>query len=325
MFTVIEKKSELQKLQERFEAELKRNLAESMKAKISFQGGVNEHKLYHNGRIYFAKELAHNRYWNAFGLEPDGKNNNSIVVEVNIPKEGINRRIGGVFAKDEYGHAYLLHRGKIGGGREGVGKGEFLNFFRGNMVEIKDGDRTNLACLIAVFSDKEFIENVTFFIKEVYRFKEKVKEGSSGNAKDFSKFTPEFRGNKAGGGRRHVAECNHGRIVDCLQKWVAEAVDPSMIGNNQRIDLAVVSDNTLREVYEVKTGNDLQSIYTAIGQVMYHAHFADQKKAAKMSIVLPKLRGGKLEELQGVLSKLKIRLIKYSKEGKIYKFNSGSK
>jgi hypothetical protein len=50
------------------------------------------------------------RYWNVFGVgEPDGMV--SIVSEINPPKRGINRQVGGAFARDPSGHTWVLHRG----------------------------------------------------------------------------------------------------------------------------------------------------------------------------------------------------------------------
>ena len=56
--------------------------------------------------------------------------NNNIVVEINIPviPDG---RVGGVFVRQtSTGKIYLMHHGKIGGGRKGIGKTAFLNGFR---------------------------------------------------------------------------------------------------------------------------------------------------------------------------------------------------
>ena len=64
------------------------------------------------------------RYWAAFGLgnpfDGDGK---SIVVEINSPFEGINRRVGGVFLRNSKGQLYVGHRGSVGGEEGGGGAG----------------------------------------------------------------------------------------------------------------------------------------------------------------------------------------------------------
>ena len=50
-----------------------------------------------------------------------------------------------------------------------------------------------------------------------------------------------------------------------------------------------------------------------------------EKNLQRLSIVLPKLKGEKREELKNLLAKLNIRLIEYSKQGKAYKFDDGDK
>lgn len=288
MLAVIEKKSEVKRLQNIFEEELKKNFAKSMDAMVGVQQGPFKCKLHHNGKIWFSTsyDKERNKFWNAFGRDPK-ENNNSITVEVGIPDEGINRRIGGVFAKDENGHEYLLHRGIIGGQR-GFGKENFWRFCDLKQVEIKDGDQPNYACIITKLPHKDFIENVTFFIKEVNRIKEEIKikrDLSGGTVNSFvgMDFDPEFRGRRVGGQAIYVADCSHGRVVDDLRKWVGEKAHHSKeIGNNQLIDLAVVRGHELLEVYEVKSKTDRQSIYTAIGQVMCHANSGEGKKSAKI-------------------------------------------
>ena len=92
---------------------------------------------------------------------------NSIVVEINFPFDGINRRIGGAFGKTETGEIVVLHRGKIGGGREGIGKQLFFNHFRGDLVMANDDDQTNTFCLIGTLSSPYFGKQVADFIAEV--------------------------------------------------------------------------------------------------------------------------------------------------------------
>ena len=73
-----------------------------------------------------------NRYWNAFGTgHPYAGDTLHITCEICIPLSGVNRRIAGAFGEGQDGTVYLLHSGKIGGGKEGVGKNAFLAQFHG--------------------------------------------------------------------------------------------------------------------------------------------------------------------------------------------------
>jgi hypothetical protein len=94
-----------------------------------------------------------NRYWCTFGTgEPAEGVSLSIVCEVNIPIEGINRRVAGAFARDEAGLVCLLHGGKVGGGKARVGKETFLEYFTdGRRVPVRwhDGQETITCCWVS--------------------------------------------------------------------------------------------------------------------------------------------------------------------------------
>lgn len=56
--------------------------------------------------------------WNPFGLA----DNWAMVVQINFASPEGSKRAIGVFAEDENGQPFVLHRGNIGGGRPGIGK-----------------------------------------------------------------------------------------------------------------------------------------------------------------------------------------------------------
>lgn len=58
-----------------------------------------------------------NRYWICHGLEdPNITNVLRIGVETNVPHQGINKRLGGAFVREEIETISLLHTGRLGGG-----------------------------------------------------------------------------------------------------------------------------------------------------------------------------------------------------------------
>lgn len=71
------------------------------------------------------------RRWNAFGVFGESLSAQNIVVEVNIPTTGNDGRVAGFFAEDDSdGTVYLMHSGKIGGGKPGVGQVEFVEWMK---------------------------------------------------------------------------------------------------------------------------------------------------------------------------------------------------
>jgi 5-methylcytosine-specific restriction protein A len=90
---------------------------------VGFPGGSEEARVWVLRRHgFFWCQLAgdgHNRCWNGFGLVmPEEARVLPLVVEINVPWEGVNRRIGGVFLRGPRGEVYVGHRGRIGGGRK---------------------------------------------------------------------------------------------------------------------------------------------------------------------------------------------------------------
>lgn len=89
------------------------------------------------------------KYWNAFGTEDPNENEMlSITCEINFPLSGIERRVAGAFAKDDANRLYVVYRGKIGGGRKGIGQTLFFENYQGNMITVDDGGRETRVALV---------------------------------------------------------------------------------------------------------------------------------------------------------------------------------
>ena len=120
--------------------------------------------------IWAGPKKLSNRYWNAFGVgKPTLQGSNSIICEINFPLKGVSRAIGGVLAKDEQGVVWVFHRGKIGGGRKGIGPKLFREHFQGKWDSVL-GDAV---VSIGPISDSDFVKLVARFVKEVDRIKPK--------------------------------------------------------------------------------------------------------------------------------------------------------
>ena len=85
-------------------------------------------------------------------------------------------------------------------------------------------------------------------------------------------FSSEFKGTKKIPKKKQKElYVSHGIVVDELKKFIESKSKEGTIYNTQKIDLAVDDNNSLKEIYEVKTSNDTQSIYTAVGQLFMHS------------------------------------------------------
>lgn len=280
---------------------------------VGYKGESDQHEAFWSKElgIWWVSEKSENRYWNAFGTgQPrwHTKYSHSIVCEINPPFSGINRMISGAFAKDAEGKVYLLHRGRIGGGREGIGKTSFQDNYRGEWQEVVDGDLISDLALIASLDSPRFAQQVAFFVHEVERIKAKL----TGSVKvttpiQKAQFKEEFHGvKKLGATSKEIeARCDHGLVVNTLAKCL-ETLGIT-VGNTQNIDLyALDKQGDLKAMFEIKTSATGTDCYGAIGQLFFHS--TRQNKKPRLFAVFPNDIDKESEE---IMSELGIQCVTY--------------
>lgn len=260
------------------------------------------------------------RHWNAFGLDepfPTSKNLN-IACEINFPLSKGNWHVAGAFAKDESGEVYIVHSGKIGGGRKEIGKKLFMSHFAGSQqwIDVRRNRKIKKVVVVSPLDDVTLVQNLAHFVVEVRRIKglaskeKRVKGGrptSSGSGKYSREFGDERKPYSTS--REIRAKVEHGKIVHSLHNLAASK--GITVWNNQQTDLFLQKNKTA--IVEVKTRNDTQSRYTAIGQLLYHYHNNDMTLVA----VFPSLEN----DFKKVLKRLGIVAVAWSKHGNEYKFD----
>jgi 5-methylcytosine-specific restriction enzyme A len=121
------------------------------------------------------KEPKH-RFWNCFGIgNPAEQHMLTITVEINPPHEGEDRRVAGLFARDEDSRIYIAHTGKVGGGRKGIGPNAFRKFLGDRAwheIETQGGRRTAVA--LGPIDAPDFPNQLAEFVHKVADFKESV-------------------------------------------------------------------------------------------------------------------------------------------------------
>lgn len=173
MITVIDTNDEIEKCQNLLKEIFESYNPEYINPNPSSRGGAEEMEV-----MYFKKHdiwaglgEAENRYWNAFGIgKPIEGRNTSIVCEINFPYDGINRKVAGAFGK-ENDQIVLLHRGLIGGGRQGIGKQLFFKNYQGKFLDVIDGKKETSVAIIGTLNSKKFLSQVAFFVREIERIK----------------------------------------------------------------------------------------------------------------------------------------------------------
>ena len=125
-------------LQSKFIQNLTKHLNETVNCYVGYRGGSERAILHYSTQLDIwltTKDDLESRYWNGFGIgQPVEDTLDSLTAEINIPKMGIDRRIGGAFGKDDNSNILVLHRGLIGGGKTGIGKSLFMDNYSGALI-----------------------------------------------------------------------------------------------------------------------------------------------------------------------------------------------
>lgn len=325
MLQILTSKQEKANAQARFRKIIVDTLQSRGKHTVGYPGGNAKIELFSDGDadVWFGGNIARNeeipRYWNAFGIFDASRSSQTISVELNIPIDTNTQKVSGFFARDTATKKiYLLHTGRIGGGKTGVGKSAYLYWSKNRLVSAFDLEtgKERYGIVIGALDPKTLVGRIRHFIKQVALFKELVRDDrlvsqtTTDENIDPDDFTPEFAGQKKGytGGSLDYFSY-HGDVISELHKRRSEnRSSAEIIFNNALIDLGVRENGMLTEVYEAKTSIGRQALYTAIGQLLVHS--AGNRNVRKF-LVLP---GD--EEIVGdvgnALRALKIAVCKFS-------------
>lgn len=291
MITVVEDKNEIERLYRKFNKQLNKRFTERITCWVGYPSGANEDTVGYSRKLnlWVSVQELHSRFWNGFGIgEPIEGRNNSLSGEINFPYEGINRQIAGAFAKEEDGKILVLHRGKIGGGKKGVGKWAFVENFRGDFVIAIDGDRETEFCLVGELDSPLLPEQVGNFIYEINRIKKLISKGEQDDFSDVSNysFTEEKSGKSKSGSSEHEIVRTHGIIVNALATELTRRNFKT--GNNRNMDLFIHDGKNISTLFEIKTSLSTQSLYSAVGQLLIYS--IPLKKAGLIFVTPDKLK-----------------------------------
>lgn len=289
MITVITDIRRIQDLHKEFHKNLDKYLRERINCWVGFPGGSFQDTVRYSSdlNIWISVQELDSRFWNGFGIgRPTESANNSLVGEINFPHKDINRRVAGAFAQEYSGQIAVLHRGKIGGGKKGIGKNYFTDNFRGDFVTAIDGDRETEFCLVGELSSKHFPKQVSNFIHEIYRVKNPDEGGTPADFRDLSDFvyTDEHSG-------KSITERNDPVIRERIHGIVVNALAQELRSRNIRIandrnrDLFIHNRGQITTLFEVKTTSSTQSLYSAVGQLLLYS--IPIGKEVKLIAVLP--------------------------------------
>lgn len=231
---------------------------------------------------------------------------------------------------DEGGRIYLIHRGKVGGGKKGVGKSAFLRWYTGEsetkageqslhggeLIEMMDGNKVTPVIVIGGLEEPRLLDRLTQFVLCAKEFRQLASTGKlrqqgkkpavKAGRTDDSPGLPggEFAGTKQYTQKRNVvAQCDHGLVVNHLLHLLREE------GHVARRDLLrdayILKGERVTHLFEVKTASNTTSLYAAVGQLLWHGGGG---RANRLVCVLPH---GVDDEVTQRLKALSIRVVVY--------------
>jgi hypothetical protein len=273
MLKVIADQLAIKKHVRQFAKKFKPFIDEKIKVKLGHQGASFPAKVLWSKRLgiwLFAHAIKDVRYWNAFGMgKPEPDELVSITAEINFPWSGVDRKTGGTFARDAWGNVFVIHRGKIGGGKKGVGKSLFEHNYRGVWAFMEDGDGISQVAVIGALQSPRIALQIAQFVKKIELLKIAAVQSSQTEI-----IFPEipFREDLVGSlplsdQPSISAECDHDLIISSLaallKRWKFR------IGNDENHELFCVdpSSNKISHVFEVITDNKEKSIMAAAAKL----------------------------------------------------------
>jgi hypothetical protein len=316
MLKVITDQPAIKKYTRLFVKRFKPFIDETIKVKLGHQGASLPAKVLWSRKLgiwLFSHTINEVRYWNAFGKgKPREANILSTTAEINFPWEGIDRKTGGAFAEDAWGNIFVIHRGKIGGGKKGVGKSLFEHNYHGVWSFMKDGDSITQVAVIGALNSSRFAMQTALFVKKI----EKLKSTATSSPQteiNFSEIT--FREDLVGAVpspnvREIFIACDRDLVVTNLanlfMRWKFR------VGNdtNHQLFLIDPSKSKISHVFEVLADIKEKSVMAAAAKLLLQSA-ADEGSPLPIMVLPEDGINAYTQELQ----KINISVIGYRLEG----------
>ena len=312
MLKVVENELAIARHERRFVRSFRPLMEEEIPVKLGHPGASEKAKVAWSGRLgvwFYFRKIAQSRYWNAFGVgRPEAGESVAITCEINFPLSGIDRRGGGAFAEDHTGRIFVVHRGKLGGGRKGVGKSLFENSYRGVWEVMDDGGEETPVAIAGVLQSARFARQIGQFVRKIARIKEAATVRSSQAVLTLEELSvrEEMIGDRYREQERDTgAECDHGLIVRDLAEELKKI--GLRVGNDGHRDLMVIDrQDRIRAVFQVLTEMTVPGLHAGATQLLLNG--LSLPDPSRLILVLPKAPERTLAEK---LRRLNIDLLLY--------------
>ena len=291
MLRIIADQPSIKKYTRQFVKKFKPFVDEQVKVKLGHQGASTPAKVAWSKKLgiwtfsHVSKEV---RYWNAFGIgKPKAGALLSITSEINFPWSGIDRKTGAAFAKDAWGGIFIIHRGKIGGGKKGVGKSLFEHNYRGVWSFMEDGNYITQVAVIGMLHSPRLAWQTANFVKKIEMLKSaavnspqtEIDFPDAAFRRDLVGKLPESAGPDIG------AQCDHDFVVNNLAVHLARWKFKTGNDDNHELFLLDPSAGRKSHIFEILTDARENNILAAAAKLLLQAKI-DQDNPSPV-LILP--------------------------------------
>jgi hypothetical protein len=247
---------------------------EKVKVKLGHQGASFGAKVSWSKRLgiwIFSQVTQDVRYWNAFGIgKPRVAGHLPITAEINFPWAGIDRKTGAAFAKDACNRIFVIHRGKIGGGKKGIGKSLFAENYRGSWAWMEDGDTLTQVAVIGALGSDRFALQAAQFVGKIEKLKSTASFSSqtSINFPEVS-FHEELVGDPPSSDfYQDDCDCDHDLIISHLAALLSRR--KLKIGNDAHVELFAMqpSSDVISHIFAASAGRSEQSVLACAAKLL---------------------------------------------------------
>ena len=312
MLKVLEDEAAIRKHRGQLIRSFKPFVAGKIRVNLGHPGGALKANILWSERLglwAFHEKISANRCGHAFGIgKPGGSSSVPISCEINFPLQGIDRRLGGALAVDHYGRVFVVHRGKLGGGKKGVGKSFFEKHHRGAWAVMSDGDTLSTVALVGELNSPRFARQLAQFVRKVDSIKNTIANASTQVEIIFDE--PRFREELVGYGydapeRYPLTDCDHGLVISDL--YAALKNQGLRAGNNKQIGLYISNaDGLITTVFQVITEPTTPAVHTGMAKLLLTG--TDLPENPRLILVAP---AGMEISLPGKMKKLGIDILEY--------------
>lgn len=265
---------EIRKYVRQFVRSFKPFIDEQIKIKLGHQGASFPAKVFYCSKLslWMLFRVTKNvKYWNVFGIgKPQAGSLLPITAEINFPWSAIDRKIGAAFAKDLLGNVFVIHRGKIGGGKKGIGKSFFEHHYRGLWVPMEDGDSLAQVAVIGSLNSPRLALQTALFIKKIEILKS-IATHSPQTEFNFPEITfhEDLIGDFPSAMESDINDqCDYGLIVSALAdlflRWKLSAGND----NSYALYLADSVGNRISHIFAVHAGGKEDNILAAAAKLL---------------------------------------------------------